>query len=647
VAVAGVLRAVSLGLIAGAFLGARAGAQEASAPRAPGEAYYYYCLGRMAEMQMQAETAVSHYQRTIRLDPEAPYPHVALAELYLRMRQVEKALESAKRGAELGPDIASAHRTLGEIYFSLLRSGGSPDLASLAIQAYRETIRLEPGDVQTRSALGRLLLSNRETADAAVQLEEVVRREPTAYYDMTLLAQIRQNEGDSARAIQLLKQSLAIESSQPEARDKLAVLLQAEGRFEELADLYQGSVEGDPTDVEARIRYADALAKAGRLEEAATEFGRALEGDPANVIAMVGLAMVHRERKKFDEAEGLLEKALQKEPGHALARYTLAGIYEETRELDRAIGEWKKLIDLPAEGKEADQRRAEYWAHLGFAYGELQRDEESLQAFEKARELADSDERYDAFHVQALLALNRPQEAREAIDQALARHPESARLRILETRVLESNGRTKEALQKALALEAEDPAGEGRTENVVDLYQKQGAFAEAEAFLRGKIEKAPDDAGLRFLLGAVLERQKKFEEARSAFEKVLEIEPNSAATLNYLGYMLADNGVELDQSLHYVTRALEQDPHNGAYLDSLGWVYFKMGRLDLAEDNLLKALKNQRLTGVVYDHLGDLYFRKGDLDQALAYWRKALDENDEDLEKDAVERKIEHATSPR
>jgi tetratricopeptide (TPR) repeat protein len=111
--------------------------------------------------------------------------------------------------------------------------------------------------------------------------------------------------------------------------------------------------------------------------------------------------------------------------------------------------------------------------------------------------------------------------------------------------------------------------------------------------------------------------------------------------------MLADRGVQLDQSLDYVTRALEQDPHNGAYLDSLGWVYFKMGRLDLAEDSLLKALKSLRLTGVVYDHLGDVYFRKGEVDRALVYWRKALDEEDEDLEKEEVVRKIEEATSPR
>jgi len=628
-------------------LAASAGAQEAPAPPVQGDAYYYFCLARMAEMQMQAETAVSNYQQAIRLDPKAAYPHVALADLYQRMRQVDKALESAKRAVELGPDVAAAHRTLGEVYFALLRSGGSPDLAPVAIQAYRDTIRLDPGDIQTRSSLGRLLLANRQPAEAAVQLEEVVRLEPSSYYDMTLLAQIRQNEGDSARAIQLLKQSLGLEPAQPEARERLAALLQTEERFGELADLYQSAVQGDEADVESRIRYADALANAGRLNEAVSEFETALEGDPANLIATVGLAMVNRELKKFDEAEKLLEKALQSEPGHVLARYTLAGIYEERRELDKAIVEWKKLLDLPGEGKEADTRRAEYWAHLGFAYGELERHEDSVQAFEKAIGLARGDERYEVFYLQALLAADRPKDAQVFLGQALERHPSSPRLRLLETRVLDASGKSGEAIEKALALSSEEPADEMRIQGVVDLYQRQKAFSGAERFLREKLDRMPDNVGILFQLGAVLEQQRKFDEAEAQFEKVLALEPESAATLNYLGYMLADRGRDLDQSLDYVTRALEQDPHNGAYLDSLGWVYFKMGRLDLAEDNLLKALKSLRLTGVVYDHLGDLYFRKGDREQAVGYWQKALDQQDDELEKDEVVKKIEEATSPR
>jgi tetratricopeptide (TPR) repeat protein len=601
----------------------------------------------MYEMQMQTESAVENYEQSSRLDPKAAYPHIALAGLYQRTRQVDKAIESAKKAVELDPGAAAGHRILANLYFALLRGGGNPDLAPIAIQEFRSAVRLEPNDVESRSQLARLLLANRDTAAAAVELEEVVRLEPDAYYEMYLLAQIRQGQGRRPEAIKLLKQSLAVEPRQPEARDMLAALLQGEERFAELAEIYSDALADDPKDVEARVRYADALANSGKLTEAAAEFEAALEGDPKNVIATVGLAMVRRELKELDKAEALLEQALQSEPDHVLARFTLASIYEERRELLKAIEEWKKLLALPAESDEAKSRQAEYWAHLGFDYGELDRHDEAIEAFSKAREAARGDERYEAFYVQALLAADRPADARGALDEALVRHPESARLRILEPRVLGANGESKEAIEKALALAAAEPDNETWIGGVVDVYQSQKLYGEAESFLREKLRKSPENVEMLFQLGAMLERQQKFDQAEVQFRNVLALQPDHAAAMNYLGYMLAEQGDKLEESLDLIQRAVAQDPHNGAYLDSLGWVYFKMGRLDLAEENLLKAVQNLRLTGVVYDHLGDLYSRKGNLERALSYWRKALDQDDDELEKELVARKIEEATSPR
>jgi tetratricopeptide (TPR) repeat protein len=357
--------------------------------------------------------------------------------------------------------------------------------------------------------------------------------------------------------------------------------------------------------------------------------------------------MVRRELKELDEAERLLGKALEAEPNNVLARFTLAGIYEETRQLEKALAEWMKLTEAPLAGEQANARRAEYWAHVGFVCGELDRLQESVDAFARAKELAGNDERYESFYIQSLLGAERTKEARSALEQAMERHPDSIRLQVLETRVLAESGDSKKAIEKALALSASAPEDEMLAQGVVDLYQGEKAYSDAEAFLRERLRRSPESVGLLFQLGAMLERQGKFDEAETQFKKVLELEPDSAPTLNYLGYMLADQGVQLDESLEYVKRALTADPYNGAYLDSLGWVYFQMGNLELAEDNLLKALASLRLTGVVYDHLGDLYFRKGNLDRAVQYWRKALDQEDDELEKGEVERKIEEATSPR
>ena len=84
-------------------------------------------------------------------------------------------------------------------------------------------------------------------------------------------------------------------------------------------------------------------------------------------------------------------------------------------------------------------------------------------------------------------------------------------------------------------------------------------------------------------------------------------DPQTAATLNYLGYMNADRGVKLEESLNFIKQALSFEPNNGAYLDSLGWAYFKLGKYDLAEETLNKAAVHMGSDPTVQEHLGDLY----------------------------------------
>jgi tetratricopeptide (TPR) repeat protein len=97
-------------------------------------------------------------------------------------------------------------------------------------------------------------------------------------------------------------------------------------------------------------------------------------------------------------------------------------------------------------------------------------------------------------------------------------------------------------------------------------------------------------------------------------------------TLNYLGYMLADRGTRLDEALGYIRRAVALDPQNGAYLDSLGWVYYKMGNYELAEENLRRASERMGDDPTIHDHLGELYMKTGRLKLAASNWERSLDE---------------------
>ena len=140
---------------------------------------------------------------------------------------------------------------------------------------------------------------------------------------------------------------------------------------------------------------------------------------------------------------------------------------------------------------------------------------------------------------------------------------------------------------------------------------------------RARVAPRPEDRAFRFQLAALLEQQRRFEEAEVEFRKVLAAAPDHDLALNYLGYMLADQDERLDESEALIQRALAEDPYNGSYLDSLGWVQFRKGELGLAEPNLLRAQRCQPENGVILDHLGDLYRAKGDAEEAVRFWRLA------------------------
>jgi predicted Zn-dependent protease len=96
--------------------------------------------------------------------------------------------------------------------------------------------------------------------------------------------------------------------------------------------------------------------------------------------------------------------------------------------------------------------------------------------------------------------------------------------------------------------------------------------------------------------------------------------------MNYLGYMLADRNLKLNESLELITKAVAADPGNGAYLDSLGWIYYKLNRLPEAEENARKAVDSTPRDATVHDHLGDILMKEGKTREAVAQWEISVKE---------------------
>jgi Tfp pilus assembly protein PilF len=165
--------------------------------------------------------------------------------------------------------------------------------------------------------------------------------------------------------------------------------------------------------------------------------------------------------------------------------------------------------------------------------------------------------------------------------------------------------------------------------NIAQVYERARRYQEAEDAAH-KAEAIPGDPRENemtwFLLGAIYERQKQFDKAEEEFKKVLNVNPKNAAALNYYGYMLADRGLRLDEAREMIQRALDQEPFSGAYLDSLGWVYYRQNKLDEAEAALHKAVERESHDPTIRGHLGDVYAKQGKMEQAATEWEKSLAE---------------------
>lgn len=143
-----------------------------------------------------------------------------------------------------------------------------------------------------------------------------------------------------------------------------------------------------------------------------------------------------------------------------------------------------------------------------------------------------------------------------------------------------------------------------------------------------------------YQFGSAYEQRGEYEQAEEQLLKAIELQPDFAEALNYLGYMWADRGVNLERSKELIEKALQQEPNNAAYLDSLGWVLFKMKQHEPALEFLRKAIEHsEEPDPVLYDHLGDVQAALRRWDEARAAWEKALSLSSEDL-KVELQRKL-------
>ena len=162
-----------------------------------------------------------------------------------------------------------------------------------------------------------------------------------------------------------------------------------------------------------------------------------------------------------------------------------------------------------------------------------------------------------------------------------------------------------------------------------DIQRRNGRFADALATYNSAIQthlggEIPAHYwNLHYVRGMVEEQLGDWDAARTDLERALELYPNHPFILNYLGYAMADRGVELDKALAMIDQALSMQPNDGSITDSLGWVHYKMGNYAQAATYLERAIELMPADPIVNDHLGDAYWQVGRKLEARYQWKRA------------------------
>jgi tetratricopeptide (TPR) repeat protein len=618
--------------------------QEKSSPRA--DAYYNFTLGHLYELQFEqtsqheyATRAIEAYKRAYALDPQSPIIGERLAEMYWKAQRIRDAVAEATEILKRDPNDLPTHHLLARIYLRSLgdinNTGSAAQMETVgkALAEYREVHRLDPTDQEATLWLARLYRLHNEQEKSEQVLRALLNEDPDNDQALEELTHLLLDENKASEATSLLESMNARSPSGTlydllgDAYTQTHDFAKAEGAYRKAADLEPseaGHLRGLGNALLAEEKYTDALVVFQKLSDLM----------PDDSDTYVSMARIYRELHQYDKAEENLVKARQYSPGSLDVMFNEAMIYESQGRYEDAIRVLSDAVTgVKAQPPAMPSRRrnlAILYQQLGMLYRDTQNYQAAIYTFQELSHLGDEEDRRARVLIMDTYrqAKDLPK-ALQAGREAVAKYPDDASISASQALLLGENQQADEGVKLLQAdLKNKTPDRESYV-NIAQVYERSHRFKEAEEAAR-KAESLSSDPHENeitwLLLGAIYEKQMMLDKAEEQFKKVLAVNPKNAEVLNYYGYMLADRGIRLEEAQEMIERALEQQPFNGAFLDSLGWVYYKQNKIDDALSALRKASEREAHDPTIRLHLGDAYAKQGRMDLAATEWEKSLNE---------------------
>jgi len=606
------------------------------------QAYANYVLGHINQVQFEdtgdqeyAAKAIDYYKKALALDPDSVQIQLRMADTYAESEQLRDAVTTARSIIEKHPDNVDAHRLLARIYVRTLGEIGAntnqKQTLALAVEQYETILKLDPSDNEAGLWLARLYRFENRPGKAQKVLEQMLARNPANQQAIEQYAQILLDEGQTNQAIAQLSKS-ATQTDNPALYDLLGDAYKRVHDNAHAEQAYRRAVQLDPGDAGPLRRLASTLFDESKFDEAIPRYQQLTHIDPSDAANYLRLAEMYYQQKKYELAETSIAQAEQRAPDNLEVIYNQALIDEALNKYSDAVDALTGAIanlKQPSSGSVSNPRiSAILYEELGRIYRRQGDYAAAISTFRQMMALGpDQQQRGRLELIETYRENNQIDDAIATARQAIEAKPQDRQMKISYALLLGEKEQTDDAVKQLRSLLNGSPSDRETYLDIaqVELRGRRYADAQRAAQTAESMAHLPEQQSAAwFMLGAINERQKKYGPAEEQFRKVLAVNPDDAEALNYYGYMLAEEGVRLGQASDLVKRALAIDSGNSAYLDSLGWVYFKQNRLMDARDFLLKAIARSPNDPTILGHLGDVYQGLGQTDLALATWEKSL-----------------------
>jgi len=619
-------------------------AETAQAPDSKAGAYYNFAMGRVYSELAQAtgnkpdylSKAIQHYQEALKLDPSASIIFEELTDLYIQTNHLRDAIAQAEDLLKQNPDNLDARRMLAKIYFRMIPTNTqdgriNEDFLKKAIEQYEKITAKDPKDAESWVVLGRLYRASAKSPEAENAYKQALKAEPDNEDALTGLGMMYSDLGDNKRAIDMLK-AASEKSPNEHTLATLATFYEQMHDYKNAAATLRKAVELAPDNVRMQRGLAEDLLQSDQPDEALKIYQELSNEEPRDPSLKLRIAMIYRFKHDFTKARDALEKAKALDADSLDLKDEEVKLLEAEGKTAEAIAVLKGVVEDTAKktySAAESANRAILLEELGILYRTAGKYPEAVEAFRQAIPLnSPATPRYSAQIVDTYRAAKELENARKEAEAALKKYPKDRLVLMTHASLLADMGKVDEAAAEVKARLAEQNDFQTQLA-LAQLYEKGKRWTDMAKVL-DEMEKLAgsneEKETVHFSRGAMYERTKKYDSAETEFRKVLDLNPDSASTLNYLGYMLADRGVKLEEASQMIKKALDQEPDNGAFLDSMGWVHYRLGNLGEAESMLIKAVEKTGEDPTVHDHLGDVYFKLGKTKEAISQWQLSVKE---------------------